>query len=197
MKFIKKIILSSLLLIVFTCSSQDFKKTVEIEFKDYNSLIEKLEFEKSMQYLPQEFIELFSKSQLIKIMNQTYNNPSFKYEIKHLEIDNINDLHKIKNKYYTWFNFSGNILIKTKRKINEDDDEFLNRIKKAKLSMEQSLGKDKVSLTDSQTTISINSFKKVIAISNNGKSDWKFLILDKNQNEIAKKNTSKTNNRKD
>jgi hypothetical protein len=175
------------LLIVFTCSSQDFKKTIEKEFKDYNNLIEKLEFEKSMQYLPQEFIELFSKSQFIKMMNQTYNNPSFKYEIKHLKIDNINDLQKIENKYYTSFNFSGNILIKTNRRINEDDEDFLNRIKKAKLSMEQSLGKDKVNLIDSQTTISINSFKKVIAISNNGKSDWKFLVLGKNQNEIAKK----------
>lgn len=187
MKFVKKIILSFLLLIVFTCSSQDFKKTIEKEFKDYNNLIEKLEFEKSMQYLPQEFIELFSKSQFIKMMNQTYNNPSFKYEIKHLKIDHINDLQKIENKYYTSFNFSGNILIKTNRRINEDDEEFLNRIKKAKLSMEQSLGKDKVNLIDSQTTISINSFKKVIAISNNGKSDWKFLVLGKNQNEIAKK----------
>jgi hypothetical protein len=127
---IKRTLLTILFLTICTIGiAQDYKENIKSEFTEYlNALVNK-EFEKSFEYIAPEFFEIVPKSQMIKLMEQTFNNPTMEIEIKNPKILTINDSEIIENKYYSQLTYSNQMNFKMNSEEEETDDEKKNENK--------------------------------------------------------------------
>ena len=120
-------------------------------------------------------------------MEQTFNNPTMEIEIKNPKILTINDSEIIENKYYSQLTYSNQMNFKMNSEEEETDDEKKMRINLTKLSFEQSFGAENVKYNEKTDFFEIYSEKDVFGISINGKTNWKFLVLDKDSKIILDK----------
>ena len=185
---IKQIIFSVLFLIISsTGNAQDYKKTIEIEFTEYlNSIVNK-NFAKSMDYVIPEFFEIIPKSQMIKVMEQTFNNPSMEFELKNPKIISINDAQKIAEKFYSLLSYSNQMNMKIRNEGEETEDEKKMRIGLTQLSFEKNFGSQNVKYNKETDFFEILVEKQVYSISKDGKKDWKFLVIEKKQKVLLEK----------
>ena len=185
---IKKNSLTIILLTVCTIGiAQDYKKNIESEFTEYLNSIVNMEFEKSMEYITPEFFEIVPKSQMLKLMEQTFNNPTMEFEIKNPKILSVNDFQKIENKYYSLLTYSNQLNMKMNSEEEETEDESKMRINMTKLSLEQTFGSENVKYNERTDFFQIQSQKDAYAISENGKTEWKFIVIEKEQKMILDK----------
>ena len=185
---IKKTLLTILFLIICTIGiAQDYKKTIESDFTEYLNYIINMEFEKSLEYITPEFFEIVPKSQMIALMEQTFNNPSMEIEIKNTKILTINDAQKIENKFYSLLTYSNQMNMKINSEKEETANETKMIINLTKLSLEQTFGSENVKYNEETEFFEIQSQKDVYGISENGKVDWKFLVIEKEQKVILDK----------
>lgn len=187
MKTIKSLLTVCLFAICLVGLAQDYKQNIEGEFTEYLNSIVNMEFEKSMGYITPEFFEIVPKSQMIQVMEQTFNNPTMDFEIKNPKILAINDFQKIEDKYYTLLTYSNQMDIKMRSEEEETEDEKKMRLNLTKTAFEQTFGLDNVKYNEETEFFEIQSQKDVYAISINGETDWKFLVIEKNQKMILEK----------
>ena len=185
---IKRTLLTTLFLTIYTIGiAQDYKENIKSEFTEYlNSLIN-MEFEKSFEYITPEFFEIVPKSQMIKLMEQTFNNPTMDIEIKNPKILTVNDSEKIGNKFYSLLTYSNQMNLKIISEEEETEDEKKMRINLTKLSFEQNFGSENVQYNEKTEFFEIQSQKDVYGISENGETNWKFLVLEKDSKIILDK----------
>lgn len=167
--------------------AQDYKKNIETEFTEYLNALVNMDFEKSVEYIAPEFFDIVPKSQMIKLMEQTFNNPTVEFEIKNPKILTINDSEKIANKYYSLLTYSNQMNMKIDSEEEETEDEKTMRINMTKLSFEQTFGSENVKYNEETNFFEIQSQKDVYGISENGETDWKFLVIEKKQKVILEK----------
>ncbi|QDO94571.1 hypothetical protein FNB79_11540 [Formosa sediminum] len=172
--------------------AQDYKKNIESEFNDYLNSIVNMDFEKSMEYITPEFFEIIPKTQLITIMEQTFNNPSMEFEIINPKIISVADAEKIDSKHYAILSYSSEMNIKINSSAEETETQENNRLSLTKASFEQTFGAENVSYNTETGVYNINAVKDAYAISENGKTDWKFLVIEKSQKIILEKILPKT-----
>ncbi|AQS93137.1 hypothetical protein BXQ17_03170 [Polaribacter sp. BM10] len=167
--------------------AQDYKNELKKEFNDYLSTIVNMEFEKSMEYIVPEFFEIIPKSQMIKVMKMTFNNPDMEFEIKNPKILKVNDKKEIEKKYYSLLTYSNQMNMKIKGEEGETKDEKTTRINLTKLSLESTFGSENVVYNEKTDFFEIQSQKDVYGISENGEKNWKFLVIEKKQKMILEK----------
>lgn len=185
---IKRNLLTILFLTFCTIGmAQEYKKDIETEFTKYLNSIVNMEFDKSVGYITPEFFEIVSKSQMIKLMEQTFHNPEMQFKIKNPQIIKINDSKKIDDRYYSLLTYSNQMDIKFNSEAKETEEEKETRINLTKLSLERTFGAKNVKYNKETGTFEIQSQKDVYAISKNGNTDWKFLVIERNQKLILDK----------
>ncbi|WP_316785534.1 hypothetical protein [Pedobacter frigiditerrae] len=179
---LKKVLLITLLLATSSVAmAQDYKKEIEKEFKEYLNALFSKDFEKSMNYLTPEVFKIIPKAQMIKIMEQTFNEPSIEFELKDAKIIEIQNSEKIENKFYSFLSYSNLMRIKFKSERNETTEEKKMKNNLGKLSFEKTFGVQNVKYDDKTEFFEIYVEKPVYAISDNGKNDWKFIVVEKKQ----------------
>jgi hypothetical protein len=146
-----------------------------------------MEFEKSMDYMVPEFFEIIPRAQMVSAMEQAFNNPSVKIEIKNQKILAINDSKKIEDKYYSLLTYSNQLNMKILGTGEETNDEKTARINMTKLSLEQTFGTGNVEYNTETDFFEVQSQKDAYGISLDGQSDWKFLVIEKDQKIILDK----------
>lgn len=167
--------------------AQDYKKNIESEFTEYLNSIVNMKFEKSMEYIAPEVFEIVPRSQMIKLMEQTFNDPTTEFQIKNPKVLTVSDSQKIENKYYSLLTYSSQMNMKINNEEEETEDENKMRINMTKLSLEQTFGSENVRYNEETDFFEIQSKKDAYGISENGETDWKFLVIDKNQKMILDK----------
>ena len=180
-----------LTLLFFTISTigfcQDHKREIEGQFLNYNNLIIKKDFNKSMAYLPEEFFEIIPKEQMIMVMEKTFSNPEMEFELKSPKIDEISEVEKIGDKFYVLLTYSSPMKMKFTNSEEQEEGENKLRINMLKMSMEQMFGSENVKYDEETEFFDIVAKKQAYAISGNGKSDWRFLVIEKKQKFILDK----------
>lgn len=166
---------------------QDVKQAIANEFTEYQQAIMAKDFEKVISYMVPEFFDIYPKTDYLKLMEQFYNNPDIEFEISNLKIENIDTPEKIENKYYSLLTYSNEMNMKflNQDELSEEDRKSL--IGLTLISLEQSFGSNNVSYDPSSEFFRITAEKQVYAISGNGKSDWKFLGIEKDQKAVLEK----------
>jgi hypothetical protein len=186
-----KAIFQTILFLAFSIVAfgQEYKKAIEQQFLDYNNLIINKEFEKSMTFVPDEVFEIIPREQMIIVMEKTFNNPGFEFELKTPKIKEISRARKIDGKFYSFLTYSS--LIEMKFLNDEQEEETENeqklRVNMIKLSLEESFGSENVKYDEVEDVFEVNAQKQAYAISNNGKEDWKFLVIDTKQKFLLDK----------
>ncbi|RZK10459.1 MAG: hypothetical protein EOO46_10675 [Flavobacterium sp.] len=151
--------------------------------------IETRNFEKSTDYILPEFFDIIPKSQLVKMMEMTFNNPSMVFELKNPKVLSVEDAKKVQEKYYSLLTYSNqmNVRMLNEEEQPETEDEKKMRMSLIQLSLEKTFGSENVKYNKETDFFEILVEKQVYAISKNGKNDWKFLVLDKEQKMILSK----------
>lgn len=172
------------LLVMSFATAQDVKQTIAEEFTDYQDAIINGEFEKSMKYITPEFFEIFPKDQLINLMEQTFNNPEITFEIKDTNIENIGDLEEIEGKHYSLLTYSNQMNMRFNGEEDETEEQKQSRIGMTRVSLENTFGSQNVGYNPSTDFFEVKARKNVYAISVDGKTNWKFLVVEKGQKVI-------------
>jgi hypothetical protein len=140
-----------------------------------------------MNYVIPEFFEIIPKSQMIKLMEQTFNNPSMEFELKNPKILSINDAQKIEEKFYSLLSYSNQMNMKILNEGEETEDEKKMRIGLTQLSFEKNFGSENVKYNEETDFFEILVEKQVYTISKDGIKDWKFLVIEKKQKVLLEK----------
>lgn len=168
---------------------QEYKKEIEQQFLDYNNLIINQEFEKSMTFVPDEVFEIIPKEQMIIVMKKIFNNPEIEFKLNQPKIIEVSRAKKIDDKFYSLLSYSS--LMEMKFLNNEQKEETENehklRINMINLSLEESFGSGNVKYDEMTEAFEVNAQKQAYAISYNGKTDWKFLVIDNKQRFLLEK----------
>ncbi|WP_194775712.1 hypothetical protein [Pararhodonellum marinum] len=168
-------------------NAQDYKKEIEADFTAYINSIVNFDFEQSVEYIVPEVFEIVPKAQMISVMEQSFNNPSLEIKIKNPEILKIEDHLKIQEKYYALLTYSNQMDMKVKSEQSQTEDETINMVSIIKLSLDNTFGAANVKYNDDTGFFEIQSEKDVYCISDNGITNWKFLVVEKNQKAILEK----------
>lgn len=190
-------ILSILAIVVMISSCGTSKKaktllenqnTIKTDFYKYLDAISNKEFSKSMDYIVPEFFEIIPKEQMIKAMEQTFNDPEMEFDLKDPKILEIGNIKEVNNRFYSKLRYSNLMnmkIVSEEEEETEEEKKMQNSL--MKLSFEQIFGSANVEYDSETNFFQIYSEKEVIAISDNGKTDWKFLVVDEEQNFILEK----------
>lgn len=163
------------------------QNTIRSDFKNYLNAITTKQFSKSMDFIVPEFFEIFPKEQMIKVMEQTFNNPEIEFELKDPKILGVGKTKKVDNKFYSKLRYSNMMNMRIVSDEEETDEEKKMRINLMKLSFEETFGSGNVDYNSETDFFQIYSEKEVIARSENGKSAWKFLVIEEKQKFIVEK----------
>ena len=181
-------------LFAFVCLSictvafaQDYKKNIEADFNAYLDLILNKEFEKSTDYLIPEFFEIFPKADLIAVMDETFNNPSIAFEFKNPKILSVNDAQAIENRHYALLTYSSQMNMKIHGEADETEEDKQATIDMTRQFLVPTYGEENVAYNETTGFFEIQTQKDVYAISDNGTTDWKFLVIEKEQKDILGK----------
>jgi len=188
--YLKTKLLTIILLTISTLAfSQDYKKDIESKFLEYNSYIINQDFMKSKDFVPQEFYEIVPKEQMILLLEKTFNNPEIEYKLKGPQIIDISEKEQVEGKYYSLIKYSSpmNMKFKNKEQQEETETERKLRMNLIKLSFEKSFGSGNVKYNEETGFFEINAQKQAYAISKDGITDWKFLVVESKQKFILEK----------
>ena len=185
---IKKQLVTILFIAISTIAiAQDTKNEIQVDFTNYLNSIVNMELEKSLNYMPDEFFEIIPKVKMLEAMKQAFDNPSMEIEIKNPIILKIDDAQKIENKYYSLLTYSSQMNMKINGEGQETEEDKSMRISLTKTAFQETFGSENVVYDEKSGFFEIQSEKDVYGISQDGKTRWKFLVLEKNQKMILEK----------
>lgn len=181
-------ILALLLMSNALVSAQTAQENVKVEFKNYYELVTEMKIEESMDYVIEDFFEIFPRASFIKVFESLFNNPEFEFEFEAKDISELSKVIKQKDAYYVVFTNNGAM----KMKINPEDENETEEEKELRNSFTEiafvaKYGAENVSFNEETGFFTIYPRTRVCAKSFNGKTDWKFLNIEEDQMEILKK----------
>lgn len=176
-----------LFLSTFVATAQDYKENIKVEFGDYLISIANKDFEKSMTYISDEFFEIVPKEQMISLMDQTFNNPEVSFEIKDPKVGVVEDSQQINDKHYSLLNYSNYLLIRFPGPPDETKEAKEIRRTQMEEGLNRSFGKENVNYKEKEDRYEVFSEKQAYAISTNGTTNWKFIVVDKEQKDLLQR----------
>lgn len=178
----------TLILLTHFASAQNSKSVIEARFNEYLTALVSKDFNKAMNYLPDDFFKIVPKNHMIEALEKAFNTPGVEFELRMPKIMAIGDVFQEEKKYYSLLKYS-NIMI---MKIRDGEDNLTKEEKENKFnviqnSLNNSFGAENVKLNEKDDSFEIYSEKDAYAVSNDGKTNWRFLVLEKDQKPILKK----------
>ncbi|MES2448681.1 MAG: hypothetical protein V4546_15940 [Bacteroidota bacterium] len=186
----KRILILLLLVSKFTFGQTDenYKENLNKDFIEYNDLILKQEFEKAMNFMLPIFFEIIPKNQMILLMKQVYNNPDLEFKADKPKDIEYGKPKKIEENYYSKITYSYDIKMKfNNAEESEDEDRRKLNENLIKLALEKTFGSGNVKFNEKTKFYEIHSIKNAFGISENGTSDWKFVVVEPKQKFILEK----------
>jgi predicted RND superfamily exporter protein len=167
---------------------EKYEENLNRDFIEYNDLILKQEFDKSMDYMLPEFFEIIPRNQMVLLMKQVYNNPDLEFKMDKPKDIDYGKPEKIEEKYYSEITYSYDIKMKFNN-VEKTEDEEQNELNKnlTKLTLEKTFGSGNVIFNEETEFYEIHSVKNAFGISENGTSDWKFVVVEPKQKFILEK----------
>jgi len=161
--------------------AQDYKISLENRFLEYYQLIQDHKIEKSMDYVNDDFLKVFSKNDLVKIFKSIYENPLLEFKVERPLILGIEGLKKYPRSDYVKFSFSDHFQVRYSKfaKAYDTASVSLKKIMRAQFikGLESKFGKGTVQYNEETQYFQVHTEKTAIGSSKDDKT-WKFLILE-------------------
>lgn len=181
MKYLKSILFIFLCTITTNLYAQSVNETIERQFTEYSQLVIDNEFDKALDYVPEEIFEIIPREQMIKMMQMVLNSTDFEYKATLPKIISISDIIKIEEVNYVKIKNSSEVQMKFLEL--EKDEHRETTISLFKLSFEKKFGVGNVKYNEETHFFEINSTKDIIAKSNDLK-EWKFVIIENDNHKL-------------
>ncbi|WP_196890125.1 hypothetical protein [Aureivirga sp. CE67] len=185
-----KQIFFTVLFIAFSLStfSQNHQEVIKKEFSEYISLLEKFEFEKSLDYVMPEFFEIASKEMILKEIEAAFNDPEIELKFGAIEILSVNEPKNIDGKMYSVIKYNQNILLKMNSAeevgTEEEKQEMLDFML---VAFQAQFGKENVTYNKETGFFQIFAEKTGVAATKSDIIDWKFITKEEGQDLFLKK----------
>jgi len=158
---------------LFSCSQEKSEiSTIKSDFEKFILNIQNKNIGEAVNCIYPKFFEIVPKEQMRQMLEVTYNNPHLGISINKFNIDEVKNPEKINNEYFTSINYTFDLDLK----LNSDELKRKKEILQA--GLERKFGPTNVNFENENQIFHINSSKKAIGISKNGKSDWKFIVIE-------------------
>jgi hypothetical protein len=168
-------------IITFTSYGQTYKNDVKAQFLEYTELLMNKEYAKSIEYLNPAFFKVIPKAQLLKVMEQLYNNPEFDFELERPTLESVQDKKTIEGNDYVKFGYANYLKMRFKSEDGKASDTTM-----IKNALEQQFGQGHVSYDLQTGFYRVLVYKKVIANSADNKK-WTFVVIEEKQKPILEK----------
>lgn len=184
-----KTCLSAIVITLLSLNAFSQEKEIRSGFNDYINTIISGDYEKSVNFIAEEFFEIVPKEQMVLLMEKTFNNPEMEFEMKDVKILDVGEVAEINGKYYAPLTHSNIIRMKFLNSDEEEEteDQYKLRMTLTKQSFDQMFGAGNVKYEEETGFYEIYAEKQVYAISKNGQTGWKFIVIEKQQIPILKK----------
>lgn len=166
---------------------QPYKNEIAKEFSAYTQAIVDRKFDVAAEYIHPDFFEIIPKKSIISLMEMPYKMPNIEIEIVDPEVLSVEDAELIQGRYYSMITYSNLMNIKVGTDEPETAEEKTERIALLNLSYQNKFGADNVHYNEETEFFEILITKKVIAISDDGQTGWKFIVGEKKQKSILGK----------
>ena len=163
------------------------KKEITKRFLTMQSALVKKDFKTTMDYTADEIFTVVPKEQMVSLMERTSANPQMEIEIELPKIISISDVFVHNAKEYAILDVSGiqkiRVSDENKKQLNLGNPLLLT----LKLKFDVQYGPENVQFNDLNNFFTIVVDQKVVAITEKGSKDWKFLVMDKNRIQFLSK----------
>jgi len=194
-KNMKKIISTiAFLILIVSCSvtkkafQTEGQNAIRNDFTSYLSFMSNEEFNKAFDYFIHELFDVVPKEELVELMEEQFNTPGVEMSLEKDKILEVEKIKKVEGEFYSKLKYS--LLVKMKiemvKEKNETEKAKEKRINMAKLILQRELDAETVVYNYETDFFEIFVEEDVLAISENGQSNWKFLIIEEDNNEIIK-----------
>lgn len=185
----KQLVTLCLLCISVVSYSQDYKTEIKTQFNDYLDAITSMDFNKSMDYVSEDLFKIIPRDQMVRVMEQTFNTPGIEFKLEDAKIHEVNDAEKIEGKFYAMLQYSNVMFMKINTEDDENEEETEEekaesqelQLSLTKMALQQTFVENNVKYDEKTQFFEIYAEKQAYAISPNGKDNWKFIVVEKNQ----------------
>lgn len=175
-------LISLLFILPFPGFTQGYEENITEDFTIYVDHIIAKEFDQAMDYTYDKFFELIPRARMVAMMNATFTNPDLEYELSRAEIEKIGDPARIGNEFFAILTYNSVIRMKFLEDTGgETQEEFEQRMMLTRLSLEELFGPENVFYEAESGFWRLTALKTVCAVSQDGMSDWQFVVMEKEQ----------------
>jgi len=169
------------LLLSFAVKAQSSNEKLIQQFLKYNQLMIDKNFEEAVNYTMPEIFKIVTKEQLIQVLKQTMNPPELEFKMGLPSPSDFQQVQIIEGKKYVRFFNNSTIEMRLTDYKNTSPTSFAI----TKAAFEKQFGQGNVTYNESSGYFTIKSKKKVIGRSPENSDDWKFAVIDTdNQKKI-------------
>lgn len=162
--------------------AQSVNETIEIQFTEYSQLVIDKEFDKALDYTHEGLFDVIPREQMVKLMEIALNSIEGEFKASLPEVKNFSDIIKIDGVNYVKFQSLTELQIKLTDLEESENKEM--ELPLYKLSFEKKFGVGNVKYNEETHFFDINSTKKVIAKSDDNLKDWKFAIVETDNQKL-------------
>ena len=168
-----------LALLSIPAMAQEIKENIKERFIIQNQAIVEKDFEKATEYMADEIFEMMSKEDFINVMTASFNNPQMEIVSSVPDVISIGEPEKVGEKYYVIL--EGKSLQKmrffdTEQNVLGFEDPMITGVMS---NLNSTFGEESVSFNKETNFIEVDLVQNYVAISQDGKTGWKFLAIDK------------------
>lgn len=162
--------------------AQDYKQNIERNFLAYMQAMAEKDVSTAIEYLHDSFFEVVDKATLLELMEQSLNNPDVESNIGEVQVLEIENKTEIEGNYYSKLGFSTQVFMR-----------FINNKASANSPIQQKVlrgtfnrmyGEENVDYNPDTFVWTLLQKKQAVAISDNGITGWKFIVLEKGQEAL-------------
>lgn len=165
----------------FFANAQSYKDDVKKQFLEYANLLVKKDFAGSVEYLNPAFLTIVPKAQLVKVLEQTYNNPNIDFNIEQATVLSVEDKKKIAGQDYVNLRYSNYLNMHFKSPEGKRIDTAA-----VKTRLETQFGQGNVTYNSQTDFFHILVFKNVVANTADNKK-WTFVVVEDKQKPMLEK----------
>jgi len=181
-QIMKKRFVIALIFLPLLGHAQDFREEMEKDFTRYVDHIIAKEFNQAMDYTYEKFFELIPRARMVEMMTATFNDPEVEYELFRARITETGQPVRLNHEFFAILRYNSIIRMKfLQGESPETQEEFEQRMQLTRLSLEELFGPENVFYEAETGFWRLTSLKNVCAVSRDGISDWRFVVLEKEQ----------------
>lgn len=184
----KYIFILFLLITTHSFSQENYKQKITSQFLHYNELIKKGEYEKSMEYIHDDFFKTISKDKLVEAMKVLFTSKDIEFNFGETKINHISAPQIIDNKTYAKIDYTSDMSLRLIEDKNDTTSvEEKSFIKKFTLAALQStFGEENVKYDPMKDFYDVHTVKKAIASFDEKQDKWKFIVIEEKQKPVLK-----------